>query len=215
MRTDRFLFCLLAILLVTGCGSGRSAYVVKQFLPEYDPPARAGQSKTSEAIRVEPFSSARAFASTAMFFRPSPHELGSYSRERWRVMPGDMVTDFLSRDLRASGSFKAVLGHEDPGEGRYLVTGTVEEFLEVDGTSGTAARLSADVTLMDVTQREMTRRVIFQRTYTVEEAMKEKSARALAESMSRSLKKFTGQVITDIHREVGSVKGEKEPSEER
>jgi len=171
----------------------------------------AGQPKTDEAIRVEPFSTARAFAGTSMFYRPSAFELGSYSKERWRVMPGDMVTDFLLRDLRNCGAFTAVLAYEDPGEGRYALTGTVAEFLEVDGSMGPAARLSADVTLLDVTRREINRRVVFQKTYTVEEAMKDKSARALAESMSRALKKFSGELMADIHRGIGSVKEMKSP----
>lgn len=203
---NRLLYLLAALIILTGCGGGKSAYAVKQFLPDYSPPAPTVQAKAAEAIRVEPFSTAQAFASTAMFYRPAPFELGSYSRERWRVMPGDMVTDFLLRDLRHSGTFKAVLAYEDPGEGRYAMTGTIAEFLEVDGGSGPAARLSTDVTLLDVTQREITRRVVFQKTYTVEEAMKEKSARALAESMSRALKKFSGELMADIHRGIGNVK---------
>jgi hypothetical protein len=91
------------------------------------------------------------------------------------------------------------------------MTGTIAEFLEVDGGNGPAARLSTDVTLLDVTQREITRRVVFQKTYTVEEAMKEKSARALAESMSRALKKFSGELMADIHRGIGNVKSVKAP----
>lgn len=207
----RLLYLFAALIIITGCGGGKSAYAVKQFLPDYSPPVLAGQTKTAETIRVEPFSTAQAFASTAMFYRPSPFELGSYSRERWRVMPGDMVTDFLLRDLRNSGTFTAVLAYEDPGEGRYAMTGTIAEFLEVDGGNGPAARLSTDVTLLDVTQREITRRVVFQKTYTVEEAMKEKSARALAESMSRALKKFSGELMADIHRGIGNVKSVKAP----
>ncbi len=207
----RLLYLLAALIIIAGCGGGKSAYVVRQFLPDYSPPVLEGLAQTAEAIRVEPLSTAQAFASTAMFYRPSPFELGSYSQERWRVMPGDMVTDFLLRDLRSSGAFKAVLAYEDPGEGRYAVTGTVAEFLEVDGGNGPAARLSTDVTLLDVTQREITRRIVFQKTYTVEEAMKEKSARALAESMSRALKKFSGELIVDIHRGIGNVNAAKAP----
>lgn len=201
---------LLAILFVTGCG-GKSTYVVQQYLLDYSPPAPAGLAKANEVIRVEPFSTAQAFAGTAMFYRPSSFELSSYSRERWRVIPGDMVTDFLLRDLRNAGMFTAVLAYEDPGEGRYVVTGTVAEFLEVDGSGGPRARLSVDATLLDTTEREITKRVVFQKTYTVEEAMKDKSARSLAESMSGAMKKFSGELMVDIHRAMGNVKKMKAP----
>jgi ABC-type uncharacterized transport system auxiliary subunit len=201
---------LVAILFVTGCG-GKSTYVVQQYLLDYSPPAPAGLAKANEVIRVEPFSTAQAYAGTAMFYRPSSFELSSYSRERWRVIPGDMVTDFLLRDLRNAGMFTAVLAYEDPGEGRYVVTGTVAEFLEVDGSGGPRARLSVDATLLDTTEREITKRVVFQKTYTVEEAMKDKSARSLAESMSGAMKKFSGELMADIHRAMGNVKKMKAP----
>jgi len=206
----RILFLLSAILFVTGCGA-RSTYVVQQYLLDYSPPALAGLAKANDVLRVESFSTAQAFAGTAMLYRKSPLELSSYSRDRWRVMPCDMVTDFLLRDLRNSGTFTAVLAYEDPGGGRYVVTGTVVEFLEVDGSDGPRARLSVDTTLLDTTQREITKRFVFQKTYTVEEPMKEKSARALAESMSGAMKKFSGELMADIHREIGNVNEVKAP----
>ena len=205
-RMRRISVLLLAVLVATGCGGGKSTYVVKQFLPEYEPPSVTGRPRVDEAIRVEPFSTAQAFAGTAMVYRPSPFELNAYSGERWRVTPGDMVTDFLLRDLRASGSFKAVLAWEDPGEGRYVLAGTVAEFLETDGDRGAAARLAADVTLLDTTRREITQRVVFQNTYAVEEAMKERSARGLAEAMSGAMRKFSGDLQADIRRAVAGAK---------
>jgi len=207
----RLLVLLLAMLVVAGCGGGKTAYVAKQYLPEYPPPAAAAQPKIDAVIRVEPFSTAQAFAGTAMVYRPSPYERGAYSRERWRVMPGDMVTDFMLRDLRASGSFKAVLGYEDPGEGRFVLAGTVTEFLETDGGRGPAARLAADVTLLDTTRREIVQRIVFQKTYAVEEAMQEKSARALAEAMSGAMQKFSAALVADVHRAVVESKNAKAP----
>src|SRR5512137_1319122 len=198
-KMKQTLFLLLALLLMAGCGGGKSTYGVQQYLLDYSPPALAGLAKANEVLRVEPFSTAQAFAATAMFYRPSPFELSAYSRERWRVMPGDMVTDFLLRDLRNAGMFTAVLAYEDPGEGRYVVTGTVAEFLEVDGSNGPRARLSVNATLLDTTEREITKRVVFQKTYTVEEAMQDKSARSLAGSMSGAMKKFSGELMVDIH----------------
>jgi len=207
----RLLVLLLAMLVVAGCGGGKTAYVVKQYLPEYPPPAAPAQPKIDDVIRVEPFSTAQAFAGTAMVYRPSPYQRGVYSRERWRVMPGDMVTDFMLRDLRASGAFRAVLGYEDPGEGRFVLTGTVTEFLETDGGRGPAARLAADVTLLDKTRREITQRVVFQKTYAFEEAMQEKSARALAEAMSGAMQKFSAALVADVHRAVVEPKNAKAP----
>ncbi len=206
-----FLVALLALSSIWSCGSAKSTYVVRQYLLDYSPPVPAGLPNTGEVIRVEMFSTAQAYGSTAMFYSPSAFELDSYSRERWRVTPGEMVTDLLLRDLRQSGNFKAVLSYDDPGEGRFTLTGTVVEFLEDDRAGGPVAHLSVDVTLLDVTQREITRRIVFQKTYTVNEGMKEKTARSLSESMSRAVKKFSGELMAEIHRGVDNVKGIKAP----
>ncbi|HET6490809.1 MAG TPA: ABC-type transport auxiliary lipoprotein family protein [Syntrophales bacterium] len=208
------LICLVALLALSsiwGCGSAKSTYTVRQYLLEYAPPVSAGLPKTGEVLRVEMFSTAQAYGSTAMYYRPSAFELNPYSRERWRVTPGEMVTDFLLRDLRNSGTFKAVLSYDDPGEGCFTLTGTVVEFLEVDGAGGPVAQLSVDVTLLDVKQREITRRVVFQKTYTINEAMKEKAARSLAESMSLAMKKFSAELMTDIHRGAENANAIKAP----
>jgi ABC-type uncharacterized transport system auxiliary subunit len=205
------LVALLTLLSLWGCGSAKSTYIVRQYLPDYTSPVPAGLPKTDAVLRVEMFSTAQAYASTAMFFRPSPFELSPYSRERWRVTPGEMVTDFLLRDLRNSGTFKAILSYEDSGEERFTLAGTVVEFLELDGSGGPVAHLCVDVTLLDMTQREITNRVVFQKTFTVDEPMREKAAPLLAESMSRAMKKFSGELMVDIHRGIGSVKEAKAP----
>jgi ABC-type uncharacterized transport system auxiliary subunit len=208
------LICTVALLALSslwGCGSAKSTYTVRQYLLEYAPPGPAGLPKTGEVLRVEMFSTAQAYGSTAMFYRPSAFELNAYSRERWRVTPGEMVTDFLLRDLRNSGAFKAVLSYDDPGEGRFTLTGTVAEFLEVDEAGGPVAQLSVDVTLMDMTQREITKRVVFQKTFTLQEAMKEKTAGSLAGSMSAATKKFSAELMADIRRGVENAKEAKTP----
>jgi ABC-type uncharacterized transport system auxiliary subunit len=206
-----FLVALLVLSSIWSCGSAKSTYVVRQYLLEYSPPVPAGLSRSGEVIRVEMFSTAQAYGSTAMLYRLSAFELSAYSRERWRVTPGEMVTDFLLRDLRHSDTFKAVLSYDDTGEGRFTLTGTVVEFLEVDGGGGPVAHLSVDVTLLDMTQREITKRVVFQKTYTVEEALKDKSARSLAESMSRAMNTFSRTLMADIHQGIDNVKGIKAP----
>lgn len=54
------------------------------------------------------FSVAQSFNSTAMVYKPQQNRLDSYPYSRWRVNPGDMVSDFLLRDIRKSLLFKGV-----------------------------------------------------------------------------------------------------------
>ena len=65
-----------------------------------------------------------------MLYRQGPFLREAYPAQRWRVGPGDMVTEFLRRDLREAGLFRAVLAERDAEEARFSLTGGVEEFLE-------------------------------------------------------------------------------------
>ena len=109
-----------------------------------------------------------------------------------------MVTDFLRRDIRHAGLFRAVLSTRDTEETRYVLDGGVEEFLEVDeGKSGKAV-LVATVTLIDRTSQEASRRVVFQKSYRCEAPLTQEGAAGLAEAMSRAMSQFSTRVIADI-----------------
>lgn len=184
-------------LLLSGCG--KPPVMVYKHLLEYPAPESPRRSPIPEALKVELFSVAQAYNSPAMVYRPTTYQSGTYHYHRWRVNPGELVTDFLLRDLRHSGLFKAVFGYDRTARTRFQLEGAVEEFQEVDAGDAWTAVLALNITLLDTTQEEITQRVIFQKNYRAAEPLIEKTPQGLAAAMSRAMQNLSGAIISDIH----------------
>jgi ABC-type uncharacterized transport system auxiliary subunit len=188
------LFFLLVALL-SGCG--KPPMLVNQYILEYPAPGAAGKAKIAEAVKVEQFSVAQAFNTTAMVYQPQPFKNEVYNYNRWRVNPGYLVTDYLLRDFRDAGLFKAVFGPDSSGKYRFLLEGGVAECLEVDEPDGWKAALALTVTLLDTNQTELPQRVVFQKNYRALEPMMEKTPQGLAQAMSRAMAQVSARVLND------------------
>ncbi|MHB8769898.1 MAG: ABC-type transport auxiliary lipoprotein family protein [Syntrophales bacterium] len=190
---------ILCVVGLAGCiGGTASPPLVRQYVLEYPPPAGGTVSVTTEMLKVERFTAARIYAGPAMLRREGPFRRDAYRERRWRVAPGDMVTDFLRRDLRHAGLFRAVLAPRDPEEARFVLAGGLEEFSEaVDGRQRTAV-LEATVTLLDLAAREAPDRVVLQKSYRYDEPFANEGNAEFAASMSRAVSRFSRQVIADI-----------------
>jgi ABC-type uncharacterized transport system auxiliary subunit len=198
MLVMRFGIILLVIGL-TGCiGGGAPSPHVRQYVLEYSPPGVADGSAVDAVLKVERFSVARLYAGPSMLYRQGPFRRDSYSEQRWRVAPGDMITDLLLRDLRHTGLFRAVLAARDAEDARFVLTGGLEEFCEIDERRSRKAFLAATVTLLDLSVRESAGRVVFQKNYRCEAPFVRQEDAALAESMSKAMSQFSAQVIADI-----------------
>ena len=84
---------------------------------------------------------------------------------------------------------------------RLKATGEVgvEEFQEVDEPDGWKAVLALTVTLLDVSQEELPRRVVFQKQYRAVEPMPDKTPKGLAQGMSKALEHLSARIITDTY----------------
>jgi len=189
------LLVILQVPFLGGCG--KPPMLVNQFILEYPAPVMRGQAKVPEAVQVELFSVAEAFNTNAMVFQPQPFKSQVYNYSRWRVNPGYLVTDYLIRDLRDSGRFKAVFGPDSSGKSRFKLEGGVTEFQELDEPDGWKASLALTVTLLDTSQEEVPQRVVFQKNYRAQEPMPEKTPQGLAQGMSRAMEQVSARIIND------------------
>ena len=187
----------LLLFFLAGCG--KPPVLVHRYTLEYPSPAVPGSAKIGEAIKVELFSVAQAYNSPAMVYQPNPYKSDTYHYHRWRVNPGYMVTDYLLRDLRNSGLFKAALPAGSSGKSRFLLEGGVEEMQEIDEPDGWKAALTLNITLLDLNRQEISERVVFQRNYRAVEPMTEKTPNGLAQGMSRAMERLSARIITDIY----------------
>jgi ABC-type uncharacterized transport system auxiliary subunit len=188
---------LVAVALLWGCGGSPSQ--VQRYLLEYSPPSPPARAPLEAALAIEPFAVNQAFNSTAMVYRPSPNVRDSYRYHRWRVDPGAMVTDFLRRDFRQAGVFKAVLPKDSGGDSRFRLEGAVEEIQEIDDPTGWRASLALTVTLLDTKSPDLTTRVVMQKTYRTEELMPEKTPQGLAQGVSVAMQRLSREIITEVY----------------
>ncbi len=196
---------LLFMVLISGCSLGaKPSYLINQYALEYPSPFLKELTSVNELIKVEQFSVAQTFNTSAMIYKEGPNLRNVDPYNRWRTKPGEMATEFLARDLRNSGLFRAVIPYDDGGDTRYLLEGQVDEFLEVSEKDGRKAVLSLHVTFLDLKMRDAAEKVIFQRDYKVVEPFPEKTPAALAQGMSRAIGKISGQIILDLQDAVKS-----------
>jgi ABC-type uncharacterized transport system auxiliary subunit len=204
-RWQNLALAILSTVLITGCGLGaKPSYIVNQYTLEYPSPVLKESTSIGELVKVEQFNVAQTFNTPAMIYKEGPNLRNVDPYNRWRTRPGDMATEYLTRDLRNSGLFLAVISYNDSKETRYLLEGQVDEFLEASEKDGRKAVLSLNVTFLDLKKRDPAERVIFQRDYKVVESCTERTPAALAQGMSKAMEKISRQIILDLKNAVKS-----------
>jgi len=201
MRILFLSFTLISFLAsLPGClNLQRPARHVEQYTLEYPSPNPAGTPLPEASLKVERFTEASAFNTSAMIYRPEPFKLDAYQYHRWRVHPADLIGDHLVRDMRQCALFKAVFSHSDAQEGRFLLQGGVEEFFEIEERGQRQAVLAVNVTLLDSSARNLPDRILFQKRYRFQEPLEEKTPRGLAKALSQDMMKFSEALIRDTH----------------
>jgi ABC-type uncharacterized transport system auxiliary subunit len=194
---------ILLLISITGCSLGaKPSYIVNQYTLEYPTPILKEITSINELIKVEQFSVAQTYNTLAMIYKEGPNLRNVDPYNRWRTKPGEMATEYLSRDLRNSGLFRAVISYDDSKETRYLLEGEVDEFLEVSEKDGRKVVLSLHVTFLDLKKRDTAEKVIFQRDYKVVDPYVEKTPAGFAQGMSRAMEKISKQIILDLQNAV-------------
>jgi uncharacterized lipoprotein YmbA len=179
---------------------------VNQYTLEYVSPILREIVQINELIKVEKFSVAQALDTSAIVYRDGPNLRNIDPYNRWRTKPGDMVTDFLIRDLRHSGLFRAVFSYNGNEETRYRLEGQVNEFLESTDKDGLKAVLSLNITFFDLSKKETTETVVFQRDYRYTEPLEAETYGGLAQAMSKAMEKFSRQMMMDLYQAIGASK---------
>lgn len=194
---------ILLAVLITACGLGaKPSYIVNQYTLEYPSPVMKESTSVGELVKVEQFNVAQTFNTPAMIYKEGPNLRNVDPYNRWRTKPGEMATEYLTRDLRNSGLFRAVISYNDREETRYLLDGQVYEFLDASEKDGRKAVLSLNITFLDLKKRDTAEKVIFQRDYKVAEPYTERTPPAFAQAMSRAMEKISMQIILDLQNAV-------------
>jgi ABC-type uncharacterized transport system auxiliary subunit len=200
-RIQSFYFIIIALLLmIIGCaGGGKPEYEVESYLLNYSAPSWDKPGKLNTSVKFNRFSIAAAYNSANMVFRKDSYSLDSFNYSRWAVNPADMVADSLLRDMRESGFFLAVFSRHETDEGRFIISGGIEEFYLRMEKSNKTAFISIAISLKDTRERETGKSIMFQKKYVREEPLPESSPRGYCEAASQAMQVISQQIINDIY----------------
>jgi cholesterol transport system auxiliary component len=188
------------MIILGGCGAmEKPPAKIDYYTLEYNTPVFSGLAALPWVIRLERFSVAPTYNTTKITYRDHSFKRAVYPYHEWRANPGDLVGFFLARDIRASGLFKAVLPHDSRVPASFLLEGSVDEFYERDGVDHWDAVLSIGITLMAENEPDITKRVLFQKSYRMTQPCEKKNPMALVEAMSLAMEKTTEAVIRDLY----------------
>ena len=194
------LFCLSACLIIAGCIDLKQPNnKIQYYTLEYTAPSITGLKPLPVTLKIERFSVAPAYNTNRIIYGRQSFKRDEYFYYKWRSNPADLVTYFLSRDIRASGLFKAVLPQGSGFPFSYLLEGSVDEFLELDVTENWNAVLSLTITLMAANEPDVSKSVLFQKSYTIKKVCKQKNPQGLAQAMSLAMGVTSKEIIKDIY----------------
>jgi ABC-type uncharacterized transport system auxiliary subunit len=187
-------------LIIIGCtGSGKPQYEVESYLLNYSAPSWDKPEKLDASVKFNRFSIAAAYNSANMVFRKDSYSLDSFNYSRWTVNPADMTADSLLRDVRGSGLFQAVFSRYETDEGRFLISGGIEEFFLRMEKSNKTAVISIVISLKDTREKETGKSIMFQKKYVREEPLQESSPEGYCQAASQAMRMLSEQIINDIY----------------
>jgi len=191
---------LAVLFLAVGCVNFKQPRNrVQHYMLEYTSPDMKGLKPLPVSLKVDRFSVAPAYNTNRIIFRDGSFKRDEYFYHKWRANPGDMVTYFLSRDIRDSGLFKAVLPHGSEFPFSCVLEGSVDEFVEWDSPEGWYGVLAVTVTLMAANEPDVTKRILFQKTYRAEKPLTEKNPQGLTQALSLAMADISKNIIMDIY----------------
>ena len=201
LKRERFLvlfFCSLFFL--AGCSAlQKTKPKIHHFTLEYTVPKIEGLKPLQAVLRVDRFGVAPAYNSNRMIYQDKSFKRDEYVYSKWIANPGNIATYFLARDLRDSGLFKAAFTYKSHLAASYAVEGSVDEFFEWDTPEGWKAVLGVNITLVVLNEPDVSKRILFQKSYRVIKPCKDEHPRGLAETMSLAMREVSEKIIRDIY----------------
>jgi len=193
-----WIFCSLFCL--GGCSALKKPKPkIHHYTLEYTVPKIDDLKPIDAVIRVDRFGVAPAYNSNRMIFRDKSFKRDEYIYSKWIAEPGSFATYFLARDLRDSGLFKAVFTYKSQLAAAYALEGSVDEFFEWDTPQGWNAVLGLSITLVVLKEPDISKRILFQKSYRVTRPCKEEHPRGLAETMSLAMQEVSEEIIRDVY----------------
>lgn len=196
------LFLIVSALAISaGCMDARQpARKIDIYTPIYAPPTATNLTPLPVIVGVDRFSVAPELNTSRMAYQEAPNRLGYYNYNQWQANPADIVTYFTARDLRATGRFSGVIVPGSSVQPSHRIEGVVDSFQEVDDGDGRwFSELVVSISLVRAREPDVSRRILFQKTYQHREPVTERSPKGVAAGMSRCLSVISDLIARDVY----------------
>jgi len=178
--------CALLVFGLASCGSQRP---IRYYQVTYPTKSFTAPDAVNTALLVRAFQAPHLYLDDKIVYGFDSPEMGTYEFHRWSEPPVEILQNTLVRGLRATGRFKAVYTMRADPDARFILTGQLYDFREVDG-SAILARLNYEVRLRD----RKTATTVWEHSYSYDEPASEKSVSAFVLAMDKNLQRSVQEV---------------------
>lgn len=205
----QFIILSLSILVLgSGCslifprGDGKNK--MHNYVLEYNPQVVTTELKSvpwPANVRVRDFSITEPYGQNEIVYRQSKYQMGLYNFELWAVKPEFMISDMVFRHLRDAKIFQQVSRSIELENVDYILRGEITALEEVDQDSSWFAHLAMSMYLVD----NRTQRVVWTRSWDVQEKILQKKPEFVVRSLSNLLEIVVTEAVGDLDSLMGQV----------
>jgi len=194
------LACILMAIIAACAGTANTEHRIDYYTLEYPPPVMDDLKPLPYALRIETFTINPVYDTNRIVFREAAHQREAYVYHRWRAKPAVLAMYYMARDMRKSGLFEGVFIRGAGGHATHVVEGTVDEFYEKDSSEGWEAVLEITITLLVAEEPDVSKRILFQRQFSVSRKCASKTPGAVVEAMSNGMAEISEAIIRELHK---------------
>jgi len=153
-------------------------------------------------LKINRFSVSPIYNTNQMIYSSKSYTHKAYSYHKWGVNPGKMMSDYLFRSIKQSNGFMAVFPYNNSSSGAFSLNGHIDEFYELDTDDKWEAHLVMTITLISEKERDQSKKIRLQKTYSASKKCSKQNPQALAEAMSNAAAEATKEIIEDVYLEL-------------
>jgi ABC-type uncharacterized transport system auxiliary subunit len=205
MRPIRKWSMLLFLLFMSSCGGMKQPSLkIDHYTLEYASPRPGDLPQLPVILKVVRFRVAPLYDTRQIVYRDKSYKREAYTYHRWRAHPADLVTDYLTRDMRQSGLFEAVVQAGSKLSPTHMLEGSLEEFFEWNAAEGWKAVLTVSATLVKAGETDASGGILFQRTFHAIQPYQEKTPEGLAKAMSEAMSRVSEELMRTVYGHLSS-----------
>ncbi len=192
---------LLAAIALTGCGGVPQTfyYRIDYDLSENNSP----NAPVKVTLGINKFSADILYEGDRIVYRNSPYEVQYYHYRRWIAPPRKIVEEKILAHFESSGAFQRVIKLPCNCDPDYILNGKIKAFEEWDENSAWFGIVTLAFELSDPDSKT----VVWKKEFSEKTRSAQKEPVAVVAAISKSLKKVSGQAISDVAQYLETIAG--------